>query len=39
MSCKWKALMTLRERRQRNIRERKENIYENKKGINRERGQ
>jgi hypothetical protein len=32
MSCKWKTLMTLRERRQRSIRERKGNIYENKKG-------
>jgi hypothetical protein len=38
MSCKWKALMAFRERRKRRIRERKGNIYGNKKGINKERG-
>jgi hypothetical protein len=36
MSCNQEALMVLRERRKRKIRERRENILKIKKGINRE---
>jgi hypothetical protein len=36
MSCNWEALMVLRERRKRRIRERRENIFKSKKNINRE---
>jgi hypothetical protein len=32
MSCKWETLMAFRKRRKRRIRERRENIFENRKG-------
>jgi hypothetical protein len=33
MSCNWEALMVLRERRKRRIRERRENIFGSKKKV------